>query len=127
MFPPVFQKLKDSTAVMALVSKDAKVRIYRHGRAPQPSSDAIPSEPYITWQIVVGVPENNLSDPPPMDRQTVQIDMYHQTDKGIVDLAIAVRNAIEPYAHMTGQPVDEQERETNLFHIAQEFDWFVPR
>ena len=96
-------------------------RIYRHGRAPQGVV-----APYITW-LMFGVPENNLSDLPPMDRQTVQIDYWSRDDKEVVALAIAGRDAIEPFAHMTAQPVDERETETQMFHIAQTFDWFVSR
>jgi Protein of unknown function (DUF3168) len=118
MFPEVFAKLKASTAVRDIVD----TRIYRHGEAPQDTT-----RPYITWFIVVGTPENNLSDAPGMDRQTIQVDYWHQTDRGIVALATAGRDALQTYAHMTGQPVDERERETRLFHIAQTFDWFVSR
>lgn len=125
MFPPVFQTLKASEAVKAIVGSNPP-RIYRHGAAPQPEPGQIPSDPYITW-IMFGTPENQLSGTPPVDRQTVQIDSWHQTDKGVVELATAVRDAIEPFAHMTSQPVDERERETKLFHIAQTFDWFVDR
>lgn len=121
MFPLVFRALKASQAVKDIVGTNPP-RIYRHGEAPQDTT-----RPYITWFMVVGTPENNLSDLPPSDRQQVQIDYWHQTDTGIEALAVAGRDAIEPYAHMTSQPVDERETETKLYHIAQTFDWFVDR
>lgn len=121
MFPQVFQALKASEAVKAIVGTNPP-RIYRHGNAPQDTS-----RPYCVWFIVTGNPEITLSELPAVDRQMVQIDCYHQTDAGIELLAIAVRDAIEPYAHMVGQPVDLREPETRLLHIALTFDWFVDR
>jgi len=121
MFPPVFQTLKASVAVKAIVGTNPP-RIYRHGNAPQDAS-----RPYVTWFVVFGDPENNLSDLPPVDRVTVQVDVWHQTDSGVELLALAVRDAIEPHAHMTGVPIDLREPETKLYRIALTFDWFVDR
>lgn len=118
MLPPVFQTLKASPAVKDIVGTNPP-RIYRHGDAPQNTE-----RPYITWQLVSGVPENNLSDPPPVDRQSVQVDCWHQTDSGIELLADAVRDAIEPVAHMTGALIDAREPETKLYRISLAFDFF---
>lgn len=48
-------------------------------------------------------------------------------DAGVVLLAQAVRDAIEPRAHMTGMPVNLREPDSRLFRIALTFDWFVDR
>jgi hypothetical protein len=126
MLPPVFQTLKASAAVKAIVGTNPP-RIYRHGSAPQ-RPDGLPLEqPYITWFLVVGVPENTLSELPATDRATVQVDCWHQTDAGIEALALAARDAIEPYAVMTGIPVDGREPETRLYRMSLQFDWFVNR
>lgn len=121
MFPPVFQTLKASTAVKNIVGTNPP-RIYRHGEAPQDTT-----RPYMTWFIVTATPDNHLSGTPADDRFTVQLDCWHQTDAGVVLLATAARDAIEPYAHMTGLPVNQRETETRLYRIALEFDWFVFR
>lgn len=121
MFPRVFQTLKTSETVKAVVGQNPP-RIYRHGAAPQDGS-----RPYITWFVVSGVPENHLSGLPPTDRVQVQVDCWHQTDAGVELLARAVRDAIEPHAHMVGTPVDLREPETKLYHVALSFDWFVDR
>ncbi len=118
MFPPVFQTLKASADVKAVVGTNPP-RIYRHGDAPQDVA-----RPYITWQLVSGVPENNLSDTPPADRQTVQVDCWHQTDAGIEILAEAVRDAIEPTAHMTATLIDAREAETKLYRVSMQFDFW---
>jgi len=121
MLPPVFTTLKASADVKNIVGTNPP-RIFRHGSAPQDTT-----KPYITWFAVTVAPENNLSDLPPMDKVPVQVDCWHQTDAGVEALATAVRDAIEPYAHMTGAPVDGREPETKLYRIALTFDWFVDR
>lgn len=118
MLPPVFQTLTNNSPVNAIVAD----RIYRHSNAPQGVN-----KPYITWGIISGVPENSLSDIPDIDRLPIQVDCYHQTDAGIEELAIAVRNAIEPIAHMTNIPINERETETKLYRITLEFDWWLKR
>lgn len=128
MLPPVFQTLKASSAVKNIVGQNPP-RIWRHGSAPGLTRDTagnliVPKDPYITWQLISGVPENNLSDPPPVDRQTVQVDCWHQTDAGIEVLADAVRDAIEPVAYMTSVLIDEREPETNLYRLSLQFDFF---
>lgn len=125
MLPPVFTTLKASAAVKAIVGTNPP-RIYRHGSAPQRGlAENIPlSEPYITWFLVSGDPFNNLSDPPPADRMTVQVDAWHQTDAGVDSLATAVRDALEQVVHMTQIVINERERETNLYRIGMQFDFF---
>ena len=126
MLPPVFQTLKASQAVKDIVGSQPP-RIYRHGAAPQ-RPDGVPlADPYITWQLISGVPENNLSDLPPMDRQTVQVDCWHQTDAGVEVLAGAARDAIESVAHMTSILIDEREQETKLYRISMQFDFWTSR
>lgn len=124
MFPAVFQTLKASSAVKAIVGTNPP-RIYRHQSAPRDGDRPI-TQPYITWSSSA-TPENVLSDLPPVDRVSVDINCWHQTDSGIEALALAVRDAVEPYAHCTGQPIDMRETETQLYRILLTFDWFLER
>lgn len=117
MLPPVYQTLLNSPAGPMVGG-----RIYRHGAAPQTTV-----RPYITWFLVTGSPENTLSELPDMDRCTVQVDCWSLSDADIVTLAIAVRDAIEPLAHMTTVPVDSQETDTKLYRMSLQFDWWLPR
>lgn len=118
MLPPVYQTLNVVSAVTSIVGQ----RIYRHDRAPQDTT-----RPYITWFLVVGTPENELSDVPGIDRQTIQVDCWHQEDVGVVTLATAVKDAIEPIAHCTSIPINGREVETKLYRIGLQFDWFLSR
>jgi hypothetical protein len=119
--PPVFQALKASDAVKNIVGTNPP-RIWPNGEAPQDTT-----RPYIVWALVGAAPENHLSGLPSTDRMAVQIDCYHQTRAGVDALAEAARDAVEPFAHMTGMPVDLREPETRLFRIALQFDWFNDR
>lgn len=126
MLPGVFQVLKASADVKAIVGTTSP-RIYRHGEAPgaivnvQPPATPLA---YITWLLVSGVPENNLSDNSPVGRQSVQIDIWHPTDAGIETLFNAVRDAIEPVAHITSYQDFPRDAETRRFRASIDADFF---
>jgi hypothetical protein len=123
MLPGVFQVLMASVAVRNfVVTTGTTPRIFRAGDAPQDVT-----RPYITWQLVSGTPENNLSELPPFDRQSVQVDCWHPADRSIDDMASAVRDAIEPVAHMTSVLLNNRDPETRLYRIAMQFDFFNGR
>lgn len=118
MLPPIYTTLRASSAVLALVAN----RIYRHGYAPQGVA-----KPYVTWFLVSGNPENTLSETPAVDRCTVQIDCWSESDTEVEVLAKAVRDAVEPSAHITAFPVDDRETATELYRIAIQLDWWLSR
>jgi hypothetical protein len=120
MLAPVFTTLRAAAPVTALIGDPP--RVYRHGAAPENVT-----KPYATWVIAGDTPENELSAVPGVDRQVVQIDCWSLTDAGVEALAIAVRNAIEPVAHMTAIVTNIREPETLLYRIGLQFDWFVSR
>lgn len=125
MLPPVFRTLMNSADFQNFVVTGSRPpRIYRHGQAPQ---DVAKQGPYATWQVVSGVPENNLSDVPDIDRQTVQVDCWHPDDKGIELMGKAARDAIEPVAHMTQVVADFQDSETRLYRWGAQFDFIWNR
>jgi hypothetical protein len=130
MLPPVFQALKASQAVKDIVGTNSP-RIYRHGKAPDGTPDRPIAEPYITWFMVSGIPENNLSDPPPCDRATVQVDCWYPdrggraADAGIELLARAARDALEQIGVMTAAPIDDYETTTKTYRISLQVDVFI--
>lgn len=121
MLPPIFQILKSSNAVKSIVGSSPP-RIYRHGFAPQNAP-----VPKITWFSPSIQPDNNLSDIPDIDRVALQIDCWHQTDAGVVELAQAVRDAIEPHAHMTSTAGDSVDPETKIYRMTLQFDYWLSR
>ncbi len=118
MFPNIRNVLSLNSTVNSLVDG----RIYRHGEAPQDIN-----KPYITWFISDGMPENTLSCSPDIDKMSIQIDMYHVTDSGLVDLSKAVRNVIEQHAYIVGMPVNERDEKTRLFRFVFMVDWLLER
>jgi len=124
MLPPVFQALKASAAVKSIVGSNPP-RVYRHGRVPEGTPERPITEPFVTWFMVSGVPENNLSDPPPCDRTTVQVDCWHRTDSGVELLATAVRDALEVIGVMTATQIDDFETETKFFRMSLQVDVFI--
>lgn len=120
MLPPIFVTLKASAAVKSMVGTNPP-RIYSHGEAPQGVQD-----PYITW-FALPSPENTLSEAPKVDRVGVQVDCWHRAAAGVEALAVAVRDAIEPHAHMTATLMDQREPETRLYRISMQYDWWLDR
>lgn len=118
MLPPVYPTIMAVPGVVALIGD----RCYRHGEA-EPSVQA----PYVTYFIVTGTPENNLSDPPPIDRVGVQVDCWSDGDEQVEQLATAVRNAMEPHAHMTSIVLNTRDLETRRYRIGMQFDWWLHR
>lgn len=118
MLPPIYPTLSAWPAVSAIVGN----RIYPHADAPQDVA-----APYVTWFLAGGSPEITLSEPPPVDRMTVQIDCWHNTSAGVVALAESVRDAIEPHAHVTGYPINARDAETQLYRFGLQLDWWLSR
>lgn len=121
MLPPIAERLAAWPAAVALLGDDP-IRVWRHGRVPRSAV-----LPYVTWQVVVGTPENQMSDKPGIDRITVQLDCWHETDTGVEALALAVQEGLERYAHCTGIPIDSRDAETNNYRVALQFDYWWTR
>lgn len=121
MIPPIFAVLKASPAVLALCGT-SPTRIYRHGAAPQATA-----VPYITWSVIVGVPQNTLSELPKIDACTVQIDCWSDDPGTVEDLAVAVRAALEPVAHMTSFGPNSRDFDTQRFRVTMQFDYWLDR
>lgn len=118
MLPPIYTILGSDAAVAAIVGD----RIYPHGDAPQGVT-----QPYVTWLVVSGVPENGISDAPDIDRIGVQIDCWHPTSAGVVTLASAVRLAVEPHGHVTTISLNGRDPDTRLYRFAVELDYWLSR
>lgn len=122
MLPKIYPLLVADAAVAALVG----TRIYRHGTAPQGVV-----APYITWFVVSGIPENELSDLPRIDRYQVQIDCWSSNtgagDAQVEEVAQAVRDALEPHAHMVAIVANGQDFETQRLRLGLSFDFWTAR
>lgn len=130
MFPPIYTLLQASAEVRSIFG--ARPRIFRHGEAPQaPPPKAggnVPEvKPYATWLLVSGVPENQLSGTPGHDRAGVQIDVWTRGDAECEAAARAIRDQMETQTHMTALRGLARDRDTRLYRISMDFDYWLAR
>lgn len=116
MLPAVYQLLLASPAVVALIGD----RAYRHGTAPQGVQ-----APYVTWFVPGGAPENGL-DGPQADFSRVQVDAWADKDAQVVQVATAVRAALEKGGVCVGFAGDGRDFETQRFRMGYLFDFITP-
>jgi hypothetical protein len=128
----VLVKLRDwlaaSPAVTAIIGSGASMRAYPHGDVPQQPS---PPGAYVTWAVIYCAPENHLSGVPRAERQTVQVDCWSaasgQGARQALDLAAAVRDALETRGHMTGIIANQRDPDTMRYRIGMRFDFWLGR
>lgn len=121
MFPPIFTVCKDSAPVAALLGS-APMRLYPFAEAEQGAA-----RPYAVWQIVSGNPENYITGRPDIDRFGLQVDVYADSVDDAREVAAALRDAIEPHAHITAWRGESREADTRLYRVSFDLDWFTPR
>lgn len=123
MTPPIFQVCYANSGVQAVLSETGgRLRLYPFGEAPQDDS-----KPYAVWQVVSGQPENYLGQTPDIDYIGVQVDVYALQVSDAREVAIALRNAIEPVAHIVRWDGEWREPQTKFYRVAFTIDWFTDR
>ena len=98
------------------------MRLYPFGQAPQGVA-----LPYVVWQIATGSPENYLSDTPDVDRFTTQVDVYSATETSARNTAKAIRDAVEPVAHVVAWRGESTDQETQHKRYSFDVEWHVKR
>lgn len=121
MFPPIFQLCAGDAGVKSALGSNP-VRLYPFGQAPQGVV-----LPYAVWQIVSGGPENYLGNLPDVDSYTVQVDVYADGASSVRSAAKALRDAIEPHAHIVGWRGESRNPDTQRYRLSFDVDWFVHR
>jgi len=121
MYPPIFATCAAVPAVTALIGT-SPVRLYPFGDAPQAVA-----MPYVTWQLVSGIPENYISQTPDIDRFGLQIDCWANTASAARSVAMALRDAIEPHAHIVAWRGESRDNDTLHYRYSFDVDWFVSR
>lgn len=118
MYPPVFELLAASSDVAAHVDE----RIYPHGYAPQRVT-----APYITWDVMGGAPENNLSAAPDTDSIVARVRVWGDDAQAIYAIGQAVRDCLEPVAHMEDVPMTGRDAETLRPWLSMTFRFWTHR
>lgn len=125
MFPPI-ASVVDVSAVRALLKTGSgPLRFYSFGSAPPDVA-----KPYAVWRQVFGAPENYLGDTPDMDSFGVQVDVYALPSQGGTrarEVAMALRDAIEPHAYIAAWRGESRDPETKNFVYSFDCDWLTPR
>lgn len=121
MIPQVFTILKANAVVVALLGSDP-LRVFPWDEAPQESAD-----PYCTYTIVNGDPQNTFEKAPVVDLISTQVDVWAPTGASCEEVAVAVRNALEAHGHMTSFSQMQKEANTSLYRLRMDFDLFTFR
>lgn len=110
MMPPVFDALSASAAVKAKIGTPPNMRLYPFGEADQNTT-----KPYVTWQLITGVPENYLGQLPDADSSRVQLNVWGATQASANQTAKVVRDAIEPHAYVLNSGDTGRDPETKNY------------
>ena len=121
MDTPFFQVCKADTTVRSLLG-GALPRIYPFGEAPQSVV-----KPYAVYQWIGGSPYNMLNCRPDADQASLQVDVYAATAASSVEVAKAIRYAIELDSYLTGYRGTDREEATKLYRTSFDVDWIVKR
>lgn len=129
MMPPVFSLLAAAPAVTALIGT-TPVRCYP-AVIPQ-TSDGQPNNallPAITWQTIVGTPENYIDAPPAIEQSRVQIDAWALTLALAEQVFAAARTALEDGGRnvMVSSNGFDYEPETKRYRVSGDFEFWVSR
>ena len=121
MFPPLFEVCSADAQVQSTFGTNP-CRVYPFGEAPQQGVT-----PYVAWRVFGGEPENNLSCPPDMDRFMVEVSVYADQGQEARDGAVAIRDAVEPLAHVTAWAGEGRDETTRLYRVRFLVEWFTER
>jgi hypothetical protein len=121
MIAPIFSVCASSHEVTDLLGSNP-VRIYPFG-----IQDDNVVYPYVVWQNITGSPENYIAQRPDADFFTLQVDAYADTVDEVIAVATALRDAIEPHAHITRWGGQERDPETKRYRYSFDVDWIVTR
>lgn len=121
MNPPVFTLLQAASGVTAVLGT-APLRVYPGGQVPENTA-----YPYATYAVYNGNPNNNMDQAPLSDVIGTQIDIWSKTYGLALSAATAIRDALEPAAHMTGFSGPDRDDETRYYRVILEFDFFTER
>ncbi|HCB3503276.1 TPA: DUF3168 domain-containing protein [Citrobacter amalonaticus] len=121
MIAPFFTVCSANLKVKELLGDDP-VRIYPFGM-----HDDNLVYPYAVWQNIDGEPENYLKQNPDIDRYSIQVDVYGDTDEDTVAVARSLRDAIQSKAYITRWNAQGRDPETLKYRYSFDVDWLVNR
>lgn len=118
--PPLFAICAANAGVTALLG-DGPTRLYPFGDAPENVA-----KPYATYQVLNGIPENYLDDPPDVDDWNIQIDIYGTSVSSVNAVLNAMRRALEPHCYIERLGGTGKEPSTKLMTTSFDVSWYHP-
>ena len=127
MNPPIFAAANVAAVQALLKTGNGPLRFYAWGMGPQP-----PVYPYAVWRFSAGAPENYLGQVPDIDGMSLQVNVYaaatdNQGAEKVRQIAQALRNAIEPVAHITAWRGESRDPDTKAYVYSFDVDFWTPR
>jgi hypothetical protein len=122
MTPAVFVIVAASSACRAQLGSPPNMRFYPFGEAPQDKPPV-----YAVWQMPFSTPANYLGQVPDADDARIQIDVYGITQASADAAALAIRNAIEPHAHMINAAQRPRDPITRNYGYMLDFEFITSR
>lgn len=83
--------------------------------------------PYVVWMRQAVVPENNLSDRPPGDRESIRVDVVARDEAERDALTVACRDAVEARGHVLTIQSLGRDADTGFWRMTFDADVFHPR
>ena len=124
MYPPIYPAIAASTSCVALLkSGNGPIRFFQFGFSESPA----PQLPYGVWQRVFGTPDNYLGDVPDIDSYTLLVDVFASSASSARTVAEAIRDAIEPVAHITSWLGESIDPDTRNYRFSFNVDFWTPR
>lgn len=121
MNAPIFSICAASLVVQGVIGTNP-VKFFPAGDVP-----AGTQRPYATYQNIGGQPENYLADVPDVDQFIIQVSCYADTQGGAHQVALALRDAIEPHAYISAWRGDGRDPVTKSYSYIFDVDWIVSR
>lgn len=121
MIPPIFQLIaSDVAASNALLDSSGVIMFFAFGSVPQKAT-----APYAVWQVITGEPQNVLSGDAPIDRVSIQIDVYASKASSTIAISEAIKCALKRSAYMTRFGDTQIDDATGLHRFSMDFDFFT--
>lgn len=118
--PPLFAVCAADAGVTALLGESI-TRLFPFGDAPENVA-----KPYAVYQVLNGLPENYLGEPPDIDEWNIQIDVYALSEASATAVQKALRRALEAHCHVTRLGGTGTEPSTQLKTTGFDVSWFHP-
>lgn len=119
MIPPIFSLIASNPLVTILLGT-TPTRFFPWGKAPR---DIV--KPYAVYQVISGIPENNLSSSADIDCISIQIDIYGESAADALGVAKNLRTVIESQATLTSYRDEGIDSDTNLYRWRLDVDFWV--